>query len=204
MNYESTSPVPRPSPVDTETLERLFDEVLQACRTGDIPFTSPGQGSGDSVYSVDVDNFTSPEEGSESHRSVNTTTPASHGTDLLWSPSFEYDEDHDNEIITFGSPPVPSRSTPRTNKTVPKEERKRFIPSGRSFQPLRAIKVSNTAMLTGTRRDDTWQNSKGRVREAVAKFETVAAGDPPTTPIRGQYTRSIGGSVADDSDWSDS
>jgi hypothetical protein len=150
-----------------------------------MSYTSPGQGSGDSIYSVDVDNFTSPEEGSESHRSVDTTTPASHGTDLLWSPSFEYDEDHDNEVITFGSPPVPSRSTPRTKITVPKEERKRFIPSGRSFEPLRAIQLPNTAMLTGTRRDDTWQNSKGRVREAVAKFETVAAGSPPTTPIRG-------------------
>lgn len=190
MTYESTYPAIAPGPVDPETLERLFDEVLQACRTGDIPFTSP-LGSGDSVYSTETETrFKSPGESSTSNYSVEAITPKGRqAMNEIWSPSFEFDSPN----TAARSPPIPSRTTTTHTTTVVDGEGdgKRFIPSGRSFEPLRAIQMPNTAMLTGSGlMDDKWQSSvgsgsnKGRVREAVAKFENVASGSP-TTPIRG-------------------
>jgi len=186
MTYESTYPVTTTSPVDSETLERLFDEVLQACRTGDIPYTSP-TGSGHSVYSTRPETpFKSPGESSGSNYSAEAITPkVRHGNNEIWSPSFEFD-----------SPDVaprsrkPSSALHNNARELNQESDKRFIPSGRSFEPLRANHMPNTAMLTGSSlRDDKWQSSvgsnKGRVRQAVAKFENVASSSP-ATPMRGE------------------
>jgi hypothetical protein len=189
MSYESTSPTPHPGPVDPETLERLFDEVLQACRTGDIPFTSPTN-SGESFYSNQEDTpYKSPGESSViSPYSVEAITPkvTRQRTSEIWSPSFEFDIDSPNPAFQSPSLHVPFRSRVATYTTT---ESKRFIPSGRSFEPLRTINLPNTAMLTGPK-GDRWSKgsvTQGRVKEAIAKFESVAGGTPPTTPIRGKY-----------------
>jgi hypothetical protein len=188
MLYKSTSPTPHPTPVDPETLEKLFDEVLQACRTGDIPFTSPTN-SGESFYSNQEDTpYKSPKECSViSPYSVEAITPrvTRHRTSEIWSPSFEFDIDSPNPAFQSPSLHVPFRSRVATYTTA---ESKRFIPSGRSFEPLRTINLPNTAMLTGPK-GDRWSRgsvTQGRVREAVAKFESVSGGTPPTTPIRGE------------------
>ena len=191
MSYECTRSTPHPAPVDPEMLERLFDEVLQACRTGDIPFTSPTN-SGESFYSNQEDTpYKSPGESSvdsQSRYSVEAITPkvTRQRTSELWSPSFEFDIDSPNPAFQSPSLHVPFRSRVAPFTTT---EPKRFIPSGRSFEPLRTINVPNTAMLTGPRGDRWSQGSvtQGRVKEAIAKFESVAGGTPPTTPIRGKY-----------------
>lgn len=190
MSYQSTSATPHPTPVDPETLERLFDEVLQACRTGDIPFTSPTN-SGESFYSNQEDTpFKTPGESSmDSQYSVEAITPkrSRQETSEVWSRRFEFD--NNSPVPAFQSPSLQvtsrSRVTPAT--TI---ESKRFIPSGRSFEPLRTINLPNTALLTGSSGDKRNKRSvtQGRVKEAIAKFENVAVagGTPPTTPIRGE------------------
>jgi hypothetical protein len=153
MSYESTSPTPHPAPVDPETLEKLFDEVLQACRTGDIPFTSPTN-SGESFYSNQEDTpYKSPRESPvDSPYSVEAITPkvTRQRTSEIWSPSFEFDIDSPNPPFQSPSLNVPFRSRVATYTTA---ESKRFIPSGRSFEPLRTINLPNTAMLTGSKGD---------------------------------------------------
>jgi len=219
MSYQTTSPTPPsptpppvPAPVDSETLERLFNEVLQACRTGDIPFSPTN--SGESVYSgqtsymspeqvsrqsrYSAETFRSPGESSgESFYSPEAITPHVRRTGAPWSPSFEFDVDADadsDEAHVARSPSFPTapNARPSTQGRKPEVEvPKRFIPSGRSFEPLRAINVQNTGTMTDSRRDEQWKGSvkRGKVREAVAKFENVAANSatPPTTPIRGEY-----------------
>jgi len=187
MTYESTSP----TPVDPETLERLFDEVLQACRTGDIPFTSPTN-SGESFYSIQEDTpYKSPGESSvDSHSrySVEAITPrvTRQRTSEIWSPSFEFDIDSPNPAFQSPSLHIPVGSRVATPAMT---ESKRFIPSGRSFEPLRTINLPNSSMMTGPK-GDRWSKgsvTQGRVKEAIAKFESVAGGTPPATPIRGKY-----------------
>jgi len=191
MTYESTYPATTTSPVDSETLERLFDEVLQACRTGDIPYTSP-TGSGHSVYSTQPETpFKSPGESSESNYSAEAITPkVRHGNNEIWSPSFEFDSPG---VIPQSRKPSSALHT--NARELNQESDKRFIPSGRSFEPLRADRMPNTAMLTGSSlRDDKWPSSvgsnKGRVRQAVAKFENAASGSP-ATPMRGELLSTL-------------
>ena len=193
MSYQSTSATPHPTPVDPETLERLFDEVLQACRTGDIPFTSPTN-SGVSFYSNQEDTpFKTPGESSmDSQNSIEAITPkrSRQETSEIWSPRFEFDIDP--PVPAFQSPSLRVTSRSRAT-TATRAESKRFIPSGRSFEPLRTINLPNTALLTGTSGDKRNNRSvtQGRVKEAIAKFEHVAVsgGPPPTTPIRGDSLR---------------
>jgi len=190
MSYQSTSATPHPTPVDPETLERLFDEVLQACRTGDIPFTSPTN-SGESLYSNPEDTpFETPGDSSmDSQNSIEAITPkvSRQRTSEIWSPRFEFDIDPPVPACQSPSLHVTSRSRITTATTT---ESKRFIPSGRSFEPLRTINLPNTAVSSGPTRDKSYKGSarQGRVKEAIAKFENVAVarGTPPTTPIRGE------------------
>jgi hypothetical protein len=68
---------------------------------------------------------------------------------------------------------------------VQQEPTKRFIPSGRSFEPLKAVQSPNIPMSTGGSAGGSKVASlpKGRVREAIEKFE---GNGQPTTPVRGQ------------------
>jgi hypothetical protein len=187
MEYESTCALtpPTPGPIDTETLERLFDEVLQACRTGDIPYKSSENSSTGSFYSVDLNSTSAPEP-----------IPAPAGghlrTRLDWDVPIDSGIAALDELVP-ASPHVKA-DPPRVERPKTKDEStKRFIPSGRSFEPLRSVSISNVPMSTGSsnlgavgKGFGAGSGSRSRVKEAIAKFENATTS--PTTPLRGEFS----------------
>lgn len=198
MEYESTCALtpPTPGPIDTETLERLFDEVLQACRTGDIPYKSNEESHGESTFSMNPTSAPDP------------TAVAGHiRTRLDWNVPNSTPDSVPVEVTspfvnacpvlpTPVSPSVEPSPVLRAEKRKVKEEGlKRFIPSGRSFEPLRNVSIPNIPMSESLRGDKSVgkgsasgsgfaSGSKSRVKEAIAKFENASS--PPTTPLRGR------------------
>jgi hypothetical protein len=187
MEYESTCALtpPTPGPIDTETLERLFDEVLQGCRTGDIPYKSSENSSTGSLYSVDQDSTpaSAPEPG----------PAAGHNhTRLDWNVP----PDSDTAPVDVPVPASPhvKADPPRVEKPKTKDESvKRFIPSGRSFEPLRSVSIANVPMSTGLPNlvakgygPGSGAGLKSKVKETIAKFENASSS--PTTPLRGELT----------------
>jgi len=202
MEYESTCALtpPTPGPIDTETLERLFDEVLQACRTGDIPYKSHEENAGSLTHSAGDSNLAPTPEPPAVARHVRTrldwNVPSAYsdtGPVDVTSPSVAASPD----LPTPTSPPAKASMVPR-EKPRPKEEGpRRFIPSGRSFEPLRNVSIPNIPMSESLRGDKSVgkgstpgsgfaSGSKSRVKEAIAKFENASS--PPTTPLRGRFT----------------
>jgi hypothetical protein len=185
MEYESTCALtpPTPGPIDTETLERLFDEVLQACRTGDIPYKSSENSSTGSLYSVDLDLTPTPVAAAAAEHlrtRFDWNVPTSSGTAAV-------------DVPTPISPRVKA-DPPRVEKSKMKDEStKRFIPSGRSFEPLRSISISNVPISTGPLKLEavgkgfgagSGPGSRSKVKETIAKFENASS---PATPLRGKF-----------------
>jgi hypothetical protein len=185
MEYESTCALtpPTPGPIDTETLERLFDEVLQACRTGDIPYKSSENSSTGSLYSVDLDSTPAPK-------------PAAGAGNLRARLDWDVPANSDTAPVDVPVPASPhvKAGPPRVEKPKMKDEStKRFIPSGRSFEPLRSVSIPNVPMSTGSsnlgavgKGFGAGSGSRSRVKEAIAKFENATTS--PTTPLRGEFS----------------